>query len=237
MKKTKIIIPALGMLLLSTAASVTGTVAWFAMNNTVSATGMQVTAKTDAVFLEIKGSEDANYGATGTNALNAQLFPVAHESWSALANIEDFDLNDDEANDNWFYRYSDDSGAANSNVTAKTYIGAFTDYVAKTTYSLQLKAGSQDTAYDLFVSSITIPANKGISVVIAGTTGYKEFSASATPSYAAADVISDTVTTTAQTISVYIYFNGADANVYSDNIAALTGQVSFQLTASAADHA
>ena len=142
MKKTKIIIPSLGLLLLSTAASVSGTVAWFAMNNTVSATGMSVTAKTDAVFLEIQGSEDQNYGATGTNALNAQLFPVAHEAWSALANVTDFDLNDDEANDNWYYRYSDASDDANSNVSAKTYINSFTDYVAVTTYSLRLKQGS-----------------------------------------------------------------------------------------------
>ena len=45
MKKTKIIIPALGMLLLSTAASVTGTVAWFSANASVKATGMSVQAK------------------------------------------------------------------------------------------------------------------------------------------------------------------------------------------------
>lgn len=47
MKKTKIIVPALGMLLLSTAASVTGTVAWFSMNNFVTAEGMNVKAKAE----------------------------------------------------------------------------------------------------------------------------------------------------------------------------------------------
>lgn len=237
MKKTKIIIPALGLLLLSTAASVSGTVAWFAMNNTVSATGMEVTAKTDAVFLQIKGTEDSDFGAEGENALEASLFPVAHETWSALANITDFDLNDDSTNDNWYYRYSDDSAVYNSNLTAKTYISAFTDYVAVTSYQVKLKDNSQSSAYDLYVSSITIPANKGICVVIAGTTGYKEFNASATPSFNAADIISDTVTTTAQTINVYIYFNGDDSNVFSDNLNNLTGEVEFSLTASAADHA
>ena len=53
MKKTKIIIPALGLLLLSTAASVTGTVAWFAANASVTANGMQITAKTESEFLVI----------------------------------------------------------------------------------------------------------------------------------------------------------------------------------------
>ena len=47
MKKTKIIVPALGVLLLSTAASVTGTVAWFSMNNFVTAEGMNVKAKAE----------------------------------------------------------------------------------------------------------------------------------------------------------------------------------------------
>ena len=45
MKKTKIIIPAMGLLLLGTAASVTGTVAWFSMNTSVKITGMQVKTK------------------------------------------------------------------------------------------------------------------------------------------------------------------------------------------------
>ena len=45
MKKTKIVVPALGILLLSTAASVSGTVAWFSMNNAVKVTGMSVTTR------------------------------------------------------------------------------------------------------------------------------------------------------------------------------------------------
>ena len=56
MKKTKVIIPALGLLLLSTAASVTGTVAWFAANASVSATGMNITATTDSTYLVISRS-------------------------------------------------------------------------------------------------------------------------------------------------------------------------------------
>ena len=47
MKKTKIIIPALGVMLLSTAASVTGTVAWFSMNSFVNATNMNILAKAE----------------------------------------------------------------------------------------------------------------------------------------------------------------------------------------------
>ena len=63
MKKTKIIIPAMGMLLLGTAASVTGTVAWFSMNQTVSVNGMQVTTKVSNNLLISATNVEANYTA------------------------------------------------------------------------------------------------------------------------------------------------------------------------------
>ena len=86
MKKTKVIIPALGLLLLSTAASVSGTVAWFAMNASVQANGMQITAKSDSVFLLIGTSDNlatvqgANSTTADLSAANAQVLPVAHET-------------------------------------------------------------------------------------------------------------------------------------------------------------
>ena len=51
MKKSKILAPALAVLCLSVAASVTGTVAWFAANNIVSATGMNVYSTTPASLI------------------------------------------------------------------------------------------------------------------------------------------------------------------------------------------
>ena len=241
MKKTKIVVPALGMLLLSTAASVTGTVAWFAMNSTVTATGMQVTAKADGFFLEIAGSHDAGtYSNTGTAEVNAQLYPVSHEAWSGVASIEDFDMATADTYDNWYYRFSDSTANANSNVTNKTYISAFTNYVATTSFSVKLNNNSgPTTVYDLMVSEITIPADTGIHVVVAGAQGYEEFSASiaAERAYNANYVLSDTVTKTAQDIKVYIFFEGSDTNVYSDNILNLTGAVSFKLKAFAQDNA
>lgn len=48
MKKTKVLVPALGILCLSMAASVTSTFAWFAANQTVFAKNMQVKSSTPA---------------------------------------------------------------------------------------------------------------------------------------------------------------------------------------------
>ena len=63
MKKSKIIIPALAMLVMSTAATVTGTVAWFTMNATATAEGMVVAAKTSGSLIvkeNVKGQVDSN---------------------------------------------------------------------------------------------------------------------------------------------------------------------------------
>ena len=239
MKKntTKILMAALA-LFMAVGIATGSTFAWFAMQTTVTATGMEVTAKSDAIFLEIQGTEDSDFSSTGTNAVDAELYPVHHEAWTAKSNITDFDLVTASTYDNWYYRYNGNSDNATDDMTNKVYINAFTNYVAVTSYQVKLTAESAVTGgFDLYVSSITIPEDTGITVIIEGTTGYKEFSASADPiAFNNADVISDTVSTTAQTINVYIYFNGDDANVYSENISALTGEIEFTLQAFVSDH-
>ena len=83
---------------------------------------------------------------------------------------------------------------------------------------------------------MSITANSGITVVVAGENGYQEFGATSSDiAFNASNILSNTVTTTAQTISVYLYINGDDANVYTDNIDALTGEVTFKLKAFTSD--
>ena len=75
MKKTKIVVPALAVLLLSTAASVSGTVAWFSMNNKVTVTGMSVTTKVSS-NLQIADGDAAHSEANYGDALTQQRFGV-----------------------------------------------------------------------------------------------------------------------------------------------------------------
>lgn len=64
MKKTKILAPALGILTLSMAASVTGTVAWFSSNATVTAAGMTISAVTATnLFINNSTITDGVFGA------------------------------------------------------------------------------------------------------------------------------------------------------------------------------
>ena len=73
MKKTKIIVPALGVLLLSTAASVTGTVAWFSMNNFVTATGLEVKARAENGIVISKAASGDTWKETAVSARTTTL--------------------------------------------------------------------------------------------------------------------------------------------------------------------
>jgi hypothetical protein len=66
MKKSKIIIPALAMLVMSSAAAVTGTVAWFTMNTKATAEGMVVAAKTNGSLI-VKEITDSSPSVPGVS--------------------------------------------------------------------------------------------------------------------------------------------------------------------------
>lgn len=88
MKKFKKLIPALCMLLVSAVMLGSTTFAWFSMNNTVTATGMTVTANSDELFLVIQYKDPANPTQTfdkqdtaitaSSTAATKALLPVAH---------------------------------------------------------------------------------------------------------------------------------------------------------------
>ena len=77
MKKTKIIVPAMGLLLLGTAASVTGTVAWFSMNNSVNVTGMNVRTTVGSNILISATNSESAYTSGLNQAVSGILEPVS----------------------------------------------------------------------------------------------------------------------------------------------------------------
>lgn len=77
MKKSKIIVPALGILVLSTAASITGTVAWFSANTNVTVTGMSVTTKTSDNIYIAANNVESEFGAALTQGRTGILEPTS----------------------------------------------------------------------------------------------------------------------------------------------------------------
>ena len=235
---------AVAMVIVAAIAVSSSTFAWFAANTTVTAQGMSVSAKSDQVFLEIEGdpsgasvatgtvtTDDTGYTTLGTLTMDGvQLLPTDHEAFSAIADITAADSTVVTDMDKWYYQYSDDPAVYNSNLTAATpvTVANFNKYVAKVTYSVKLH-DNLNPAYDLYVKDITIAANKGINAIVVGADGYQEFTASVGDNTSTAVALSNSVTSSAQTVTVYLFINGNDSNVYTNNIANLTGAVSMTL--------
>lgn len=118
MKKTKIIIPALGILLLSTAASVTGTVAWFSMNEKVSATTMSIKGKGEAGLAiaaytgENQGTAPAASSFSDTAVATAQSLDKMIPTWTndAAKWYHAKSVNSNTYNASALYGYEDVSG-------------------------------------------------------------------------------------------------------------------------------
>ena len=141
MKKTKVIIPALGLLLLSTAASVSGTVAWFAMNTTVSATGMLVQAKAEEGIV-ISSTANGTYAASvdlqETNA--HELYPTS--TWNCS---------------DWYHSVSTNPGAANDGQAYSAVASAdASQYYVSYSFFIRSSAASAITVASLNVQSVTV---------------------------------------------------------------------------------
>ena len=230
MKKTKVIIPALGLLLLSTAASVTGTVAWFSANSTVTATSMTINARTDSNFLIIVEGSVFNSSASTTHITSnheaVSLSPVAPVSDLTVATVA--------APGSWHYTYSDDpnnyaQGAEQAfiNCTAEN----FSNYVASETFSIGLTASSAQTQTDknLVLKSVTLPDQKGINCVVVCGNVLGNFTTTGTATTLPLD-LAVKATKSGTVVTIYYYLNGEDANVFSNNIYTDASQTALKLT-------
>ena len=231
MKSIRKLIPAIVMLLVSLTLATSSTYAWFSMNKQVSATGMEITAKSESVFLLISEThttaddiqeEKATLIEHTVNPSDALVFPSAHEATTGteFATVG-----------KWYTANSDDPALSTIDSTTKTALTSFTDYVIHYTYYFTVADGSK-TATNLRVSSYTITANNTatgdnttitpVKTVVTCGANYEEFSSTMT----AGSVMlytSEITNETVVTIDVYIYYDGNNTNVFTNNIDNLDG--------------
>ena len=227
MKKTKLIIPAMGLLLLSTAASVSGTVAWFSMNAQVTATGMTISAKSDTSFLIIQAGTSFDNTLTGTSAdthaTEAELYPVAPAITLTSGNVS--------TPGSWHYAYSNSTTVATAS-TDYTACTTLTGYVGSESFMIGLNqtSGVDSSANYLRLSALTLPADTGISCVIVCGSVINNYTANlSTPLD-----LGVKANKTGTRVDVYYYINGEDSHVYSANATNLTGTVSMTFDINAA---
>lgn len=224
--KMKKLIPALAMLLVSAILLGTSTYAWFSMNTEVSATGMQITAKSDSTFLVIvEGSTFDNTASTTTvtsTASEKQLYPAMPATTLTSANVA--------TASSWQFAYSDDP-ADYTKATGYTACSTLENYVGSETFSIGLNntSGVDTSSENIKLRTVTLPADTGISCVVVCGDVIQKYEAS---SSTALD-LGVKANKTGTTVTVYYYINGEDTNVYSDNAAALTGQVSLNFDVNA----
>ena len=117
MKKTKIVVPALAVLLLSTAASVSGTVAWFSMSTSVTVTGMQVTTKVSSNLLIADTNAEDNYSDQITQSRTGIIEPSSSTDganfWWTTNGKNDGDASTDE-----YTKYDEDTALGTNDTLA-----------------------------------------------------------------------------------------------------------------------
>lgn len=224
----KKLIPAICMTLIAAVMLASSTFAWFSMNTTVTADGMQVTAQTDNAYLIISsGTSLSGSGISASADLNSKLNPVKPVVELTSANINTVT--------SWGTATSSDPNSANSSAVATPLTGGteLSNYVAKASFMVGIVENSGTVANDLKLAGVNISnANAGITVVVVcGTNIYSHNANVASGSEKLADIAA--VTTTGVQIDVYIYIDGSNENVKKANAANLSGSVTLTFSIAA----
>ena len=218
MKKTRKLIPALAMLLLSAVLMSTASFAWFSMNTTVAVEGMTVQAEVKQTFLLISKDSDepADIQAAGTtkvtatNGTDISVYPAMVTPGSTTDELLTFQ----------YYKGKDyNNGSADG---AAVNVGKSDQYVLKHTYYITV-AKNAPAASNIVVTGVTISGtNAPAGVAIATAYAVDNYTANSTAE--SRIILSGDMTitdSTVLTVHVYVYINGEDSSVTTANAANL----------------
>ena len=236
MKKFKAIVPALAMLLVSAVLLGTSTFAWFSMNDDVTVSGLQITAKSDQVYLIVGGSNDLGTlqgqaekdSYTFNTGNTAALKPVQPKTTITGATSDYITVAGTAGN--WQYKIANASSSANSSSEAKN-VETLGEYVLSASVYLTLQKGSVP-AENLVVTNANFTVAGSVAgagntvthggVIIAGADGLvcKQTGTELDTTKAIVNEITDAKVVE---VKIFVYINGEDASVYTDNFKNLDG--------------
>ena len=196
------------------------------MNTQVTATGMSVTAKSDQIFLMVKEGHAADADAiqsesliidTATNS-SAVLLPAAH-TLNSSANLTNYD-----AAASWYYQYSKDPSVSTaSSAVFPIDSSSLGQYVLINEFSITVADGSNEvTNLRVANCTITTAGDAAVKVVVAGTNASEEFDGEGGAGSVALRTANLT-DSTVEYVKIYIYWDGNDSDVFTNNIADLLG--------------
>lgn len=257
MKKntTKLLMAALALFMAVGIATGT-TFAWFALNTNVSATNMQVVAKSDNTFLLIgtgdNDTADEIQAATPNTTVDlnvgnaeAKVYPASPAMTSAeaaylttsgkdvtgttitTAGVVVDNTAKAAAVTNWFTANAVDAAHPDIDTTSARQLTSFTGYVITRTVYLTVEDGSNNARNLSVTATITQKASgtdvTAVKILVTTDDGGFATLTSAAPT---ADIKgTNTVITdsTVRTVNIYIYYDGDEAPVFTNNAVNLTG--------------
>lgn len=234
----KKLIPALCMLLIAAAMLGTSTYAWFSMNTTVTATGMQVKAKSDAKFLQIAesatGWNDTDpFTSVTISAASKALYPT--HAFKAIAADRKTATAFDGTDLVWASTYSTDpaqakEGVGEDNLYTDVTSSVTTDYALLTTFKVRLKPGvGVTTASNLKVASVSFEAvvqdgtditdglANSLRVLFVCGENKVVWKNGAFVEGTADSLLAASVTNSDTTVNAYVYFDGEDDSCITNN--------------------
>lgn len=254
MKKFKKLIPALCMLLVSAVMLGSTTFAWFSMNNKVTATGMQVTAKANTKFLVINNGTTlptdsqitdeltlvSGYGMTvGSN--NNNVYPVRYNSGNtelSLTIAGNPTSTQNVPTGTWFTAFSNDYNSSTGTGLLgykQLYMNpsegqtGLNNYVLKYQVALGLASGS-DSHSDKVTITPTFGSSAATCALVVINSEKLAFDniSNKKAKTTSADVTLNS--TTAVVVDIYVYIDGAHESVKSSETNAISGTLSLEFT-------
>ena len=255
MKNNKKIILAAGAAALGLVAAtgVTSGFAWFVANSTVEISNLKVTAKANDPYLvtdldtegnktasalqtsnkkayEFSPLQDLKLDASALNAVAGEpASPIAEKTYSTVLNTDYVGTAA-----NWYTKNSTVAGTSNESTINEKALDAdsFAQYVKNYQFAFTILPNTPKLS-GLKITKVSLPKQSekstGISVVLTSTTGGAIFNSSYEDSTGITLYSGEITDTTVVRVNAYIYLNGNDDQVFTNNIDNLTGNLSFTI--------
>ena len=241
---------AIAMLAMSAVMLSTSTYAWFSMNKDVTVTSMQLSAKSNDTYLLVNTTGTAATGSD-TEALTvtdaqAMLFPaspaldateagylttsgkiVGTDAAITTAGVVVDNTAKAGTVTNWFTAYALAPGAATIDATTARQLSSFDNYVIHRTCYLTVTTGS-NPANNLYVTPTITQKTGGtdvsaVKVIVCTDDGGFAVLDSSSGKTNIAGTNTDITSSVARQVDIYIYYDGDETPVYTNNMANLKG--------------
>jgi hypothetical protein len=243
----------------------TSTYAWFSMNTQVQVTGMQVTAKTDNTYLLIGDGENDTYQEI--QAINpvdsiiewvvsdddSELYPVApvttdgelaYFTGSATAAAKVTNAATAAAVANWYTAKAEKPSEATIDAETAEQLTTFNKYVLVKSVWLTVAEGAQP-AHNLTVSATFTAKTTGKDItgakllIVTSDGGFAILKNGASTNVDIKGANTNITDQTVVKVDMYIYYDGNETAVYTNNAAELSGAqiaLSFDVTSAVANN-